>query len=762
MTGELDTALAGRYRLEAGPDGAPHQLGRGGMATVYLAHDPRHHRPVAIKVLHPDLAAVLGSERFLREIQIAAGLSHPHILPLLDSGSAGGILYYVTPLVTGGSLRDRLEKEGRLPVEEATRVAREVAGALDYAHRQGIVHRDVKPENILFTEGHAVLADFGIARACRAASTASGTEEGVILGTPEYMSPEQAFGEADIDGRSDTYSLACVTYELLTGRPPFTGDNATAVIMRKTSTTAPQVTTHAPVPLSGTVDDVVARGLARDRDVRYATVQEFARALREAFAGVAGDPAGERRTTTSRGPASIAVLPFVNASGSPDNDFLSDGISDELIHALAKVPGLRVVARTSAFAFKGSTEDARTIGRRLHVQSLLEGTLRRAGNRLRITTQMVDAANGFQLWSERFDREFDDVFAVQDEITEAIVESLRLELAPTAETGATTRNLRAYERYLEGRFHWNQRTESGMGRSLDLFGEAIMFDPTYAPALAAQAAASVTLAIYGQREPVSAMASARQAADRALAINPLLSEALSVRACVRAMHDWDWAGAEKDFREAIAADTQSPTALQWYAMNLLVPRARFDEARHAMGRARETDPLSPIVAVGWGLIHYFERDYERAVDAYRELLARSPDFGVAHFFLGQALVAAHRPDEAVTELRRAIDLAGETPEAIAMLGVAEAAAGRPDGARQALNSLASRSVSAYVSPVLIAQVLAASGETAGALTALQRAREVRATDLVWIGVRPTFDAIRLEPQFEALVDSIGLSLSGTA
>jgi serine/threonine-protein kinase len=734
-------------------------IGRGGMADVYRALDVKHGRHVAVKLLRPDVGHALGVDRFVREIEIAARLQHPNILPVYDSGSADGALYYIMPFVEGGSLRGRLREETTLPVDAVMNIVQEVADALAFAHQRNVVHRDIKPENILFSSGHAVVADFGIARAIENHGGEGLTQVGLGLGTPEYMSPEQAFGEADIDGRSDTYSLACVTYELLTGKPPFTGDNATAVIMRKTATTAPQVTTRSRVAIPGGVDEVVARALTRDRMERYATVTEFARALREALTGEG--PAATRSTRASRAPASIAVLPFVNTSGAPENDFLCDGISDELIHALAKVPGLRVVARTSAFAFKGSTEDARSIAGKLHVQSLLEGSLRRAGDRLRITTQLVDAATGFQIWSERFDREINDVFEVQDEITLSIVSSLRLELMPAAETGATTRNLRAYERYLEARFLWNQRTESGMRRSLDLFEEAIALDPSFAPALGAQAAALVTLGIYGQREPSAVMSSARAAADKALAINPVLAEALTARACIRAMHDWDWTGAEEDFRRAIESDGQSPTARQWFAMNLLVPLGRFDEARRHVTLAREADPLSPVVALGWGLIHYFERDFERAIDAYRQLLERSPEFGIAHFFLGQALLDARRPEDALSHLQRSIDLAGETPEAMAMLGVAHALAGREPEARAAMAALQARAATSYVSPVLVAQLHVALGETGAALDCLTGARDVRATDLVWIGVRPAFDAIRLEPRFENLARSISLLSSAS-
>ncbi len=735
-------------------------IGRGGMADVYRALDVKHGRPVAVKLLRPEVGASLGSERFMREIEIAARLQHPNILPVYDSGNADGALFYITPFIDGDSLRARLRREPVLPLDEVLRIVHEVADALGFAHQHNVVHRDIKPENILFSAGHAVVADFGIARAIEAVDSEHLTQAGLGLGTPEYMSPEQAFGEHEIDGRSDTYSLGCVTFELLAGRPPFTGETAAAIIVHKTVSTAPLVTTHARDRIPGAVDAVIAKALARDRGDRYATVQEFSRALREAMTPEAG---GTRRTVAaSRPAASIAVLPFVNVSGHAENDFLCDGISDELIHALAKVPGLRVVARTSAFAFKGSTEDARTIAGRLRVESLLEGTLRRAADRLRITVQLVEAESGFQRWSERYDRELTDVFDVQDEITQSIVASLRLELLPADErgAGASTRNLQAYERFLEAKFHWNQRSEGGMQKSLELLQEAIGLDPAFAPALAALAESYVTLAIYGQRSPQSVMPPARDAAERALSIQPALAEALAARGSVRAMYEWTWHEAEADFRRAIESAPQAPTAFQWYAMNLLVPLGRFDEARKQVARAREVDPLSPVVAVGWGLIHYFERDFDRAIGTYRDLLARAPDFGVAHFFLGQALVEARRSGEALAELRRAVALAGETPEIAAMLGVAHAAAGDAEQARAAVAALEARGSTSYVSPVLLAQIHAALGDESAALDALERARELRATDLAWIGVRPSFDVLRLNPRFERLMHDIALAGDG--
>src|SRR6266487_5748726 len=440
ILGRLQAALADRYAIDR-------ELGRGGTATVYLAQDRKHGRAVAVKVLRPELAAALGAERFLREIEIAARLTHPHILSLHDSGEANGFLYYVMPYLEGESLRDRLKREAQLPVEEAVRIAREVASALSYAHSHDVVHRDIKPENILLSGGEAVVADFGIARAISAAARGQLTETGIAIGTPGYMSPEQAMGSERVDGRSDLYSLACVLYEMLAGEPPFTGPSAESVARQHVAAPAPHVSVMRPVPPA--VDQAIVRALAKTPADRFATAAEFAEAFAAPPQRVRGTGRRTSRLAVGAGLAatllaaaaglfvlsrlhgtpalagrtgqSIAVLPFVNVSGAPQEEYLSDGISEELINALSQLPQLQVVARPSSFAFKGKNEDVRQIGQALQVATVRGGSVRRAANRLRVTAQLTDARNGYNLWSETYDREMGDVFVVEDEISHAIM-----------------------------------------------------------------------------------------------------------------------------------------------------------------------------------------------------------------------------------------------------------------------------------------------------------------------------------------------------
>ena len=413
----LKTALASLYRLRE-------TAGRGGMATVYLADDLKHERQVAIKVLRPELVAQNEARRFLQEIRIAARLSHPNILPLLDSGSVerdsgSALLYYVMPYVGCESLRDRLAREGRLPVDEAIRITRTIGAALDYAHRQNVLHRDIKPENILLQQGEAVVADFGIARALTEAAAEHVTERDIALGTMAYISPEQATGDPAIDGRSDLYSLACVLYEMLAGEPPFHGGSSHTVLMQHLTAAARPLRDHRPT-LSIAVECAVAQALEKEPAKRFATMQEFTAALERP---PNNDPAPQAPVGKA-----IAVLPFVNATPEPDNEYFSDGITDELISALAKIDGLEVTSRTSVFAYKGRNADVRTIGRELGVSTILEGSVRRAGDRLRINAQLTSVADGRLLWAERYDRAAGDVFDLEEEMAATIVTTLRANL----------------------------------------------------------------------------------------------------------------------------------------------------------------------------------------------------------------------------------------------------------------------------------------------------------------------------------------------
>src|SRR6266704_2699567 len=531
---DVSAALADRYAIDR-------VLGRGGMATVYVAEDLRHSRQVAIKVLRPDVAAAIGAERFLREITIAARLTHPHVLPLIDSGRAAGSLYYVMPYVRGETLRQRLVREQRLPLKDTLAIARELGGALDYAHREGFVHRDVKPENVLLVDGHAVIADFGIARAICQAGGEDVTEVGLAIGTPEYMSPEQAAGDRELDGRCDVYAFACVIYEMLAGAPPFSGASARAIVAKHLSEPPQPLRARRP-DAPAAVEQALARALAKDPADRFASVAEFTTALEETRPGAVPAIVGKTR--------SIAVLPFVNASADPENEYLCDGVTDELINALTKVDGLRIASRTSAFALKGKPQDIRAIGALLGVSAVLEGTVRKSGDRLRITAQLSAADDGRNLWSERYDRTLDDVFAVQDEISRTIVSTLRTTfLADIADPTPQryTHNLEAYSLYLKGRFCWNKRSQEGVLESISFFKQAIDHDPDYALAYSGLSDSYALQVDYRSVPVTEGYRLAREYALKALALDQSLPEAHTSLAWVLHVYDWDWPGAMREY-----------------------------------------------------------------------------------------------------------------------------------------------------------------------------------------------------------------------
>lgn len=738
----LDAALNDRYAIER-------ELGRGGMATVYLARDTKHDRQVAIKVLQPDLAVAFGAERFLREIGIAAQLSHPYIVPLIDSGKAGGLLYYVSPYIPGGSLRERLEQVGRLPLRDALRITEEVGAGLDYAHRNGFVHRDVKPENILFADGHAVLADFGIARAGATPGKPTVTGVGLALGTPEYMSPEQATGDQNLGSPSDVYSLACVLYEMLTGAPPFDAGSARA-------TMAMQIT-EAPRPLRAlrpeaptTVSRAVERALEKNPDARFASVAEFIAALNA--------PAIDRAATPTGAPRSIAVLPFVNASPDPENEYLSDGITDELIDALVKVEGLRVASRTSVFALKGKPQDVRAIGAMLGCAVVLEGTVRKAGDRLRITAQLTSTDDGRLLWSQRYDRQLDDVFAIQEEIGRTIVDTLRANWfadlsAPVGRR--STASVKAYALYLKGRYAWNKRTDEGVTEAIQCFEQAIAEDPNYAAAYAGLAD-SYSLQIDYRSVPVTeGHERAKAYARKALQVDDTLAEAHASLAWSMFIYDWDWEGAAREFRRAIALDPHYASARQWYAF-LLAARGRLEEGVTEVLMAQQLDPSSISVRRGVGWAHYYARRYDQARYYLLRAIAMNPTAAETYRILALTYTEQGDLAEAERVAREAMELPAGGSYTLATLGLVLGRAGKHDAARTVLTDLEQRAVAGYVSPVAFATIHLGLGEWGRALPWLERAYEERRGWMAYLRVNPILDSVRHEPAFEALARRMGL------
>ncbi|HEY0997042.1 MAG TPA: protein kinase [Gemmatimonadaceae bacterium] len=745
--GVVREALADRYDVQR-------VLGRGGMATVFLAEEVKHRRAVAIKVLHPEFASSFGADRFLREIGIAARLSHPHLVPLIDSGRAGELLYYVSAYIDGGSLRDRLREHGALGIGEALRIAAEAGAGLDYAHRAGFVHRDVKPENILFADAMALLADFGIARACCGDEREAVTAAGLVVGTPEYMSPEQASGASDLDARSDVYSLACVLYEMLAGEPPFTAPNPRALMARHVAETPRPVRSLRP-DVSDGVDAALARALAKDPGHRWSSIPAFLAALKE------GPPPREHLTAFAT--RSIAVLPFVNVSADANNEYLSDGITDELIGALASVDGLRVASRTSVFALKGKPIDVRSVGALLGCTVVLEGTVRGGWDRIRISASLSSTSDGRLLWSQRYDRRLDDVLAVQDEIARTIVDTLLAtsfaDLAPPAAAARRhTANARAYRLYLQGRYEWNRRTQEGVAAGIRFFEQAIAEDPGYALAYTGLSDCYALEVDYRSIPVHEGFAKAREFAHRAIALDDTLPEAHTSLAWVLFVHDWDWEGAAREFRRAIALDPGYATAHQWYAF-LLASRGLFAESLVEAHTAVELDAGSVSARRSLGWAYYYARRFDPARHHLERAIAMNPNAEETFRVLGLTLAVEGRHAEAIEVLEEAVGMEGAGAYTRATLGYAYARGGRRRDAEAILAALLELAKTEYVTPVALSTLCLGLDRTDEALDWLEAAKRDRRGWLAYLTVNPIFDPLRALPRFHALVREMRLSES---
>ncbi|HET9293417.1 MAG TPA: protein kinase [Gemmatimonadales bacterium] len=621
--GRLSTALAGRYQVER-------EIGRGGMATVYVAQDLKHDRRVALKVLHPHLASTLGPERFLREIQIAARLQHPHILPLFDSGEADTLLYYVMPFVDGQSLRDRLNQVRQIPIDEAVKIARDVAAALDYAHRHGVVHRDIKPENVMLSEGEAIVTDFGIAKAVSAAGGESLTQVGLAVGTPAYMSPEQAAGEGEPDGRSDVYSLGCVLYEMLAGSAPFTGSSVQALITKRFTEPPPAVRAIRK-EVTAELEQVVTRALARDPAERFATASQVVQALGSPKV-VTPPNATPLTTPVVAQKQSIAVLSFTDMSPQKDQDYFCEGIAEEIINALSRIDALHVASRTSTFAFKGKSEDMGEIGKKLKVATVLEGSVRKAGNRLRVSAQLVSVSNGYQLWSERYDRELEDVFAIQDEIAGSIVKALRVVLSDKEKRAiekAPTANVQAYDFYLRGRQYFHQWRKKGVEYARRMFERAMEIDPDYALAHAGAADCCSSLFTWWDASR-SNLEGADTYSRRALELDPELAEGHAARGLALTLRK-EYDEAEAEFRAAMRLDPKLFEARFYFARACLA-QGKYQEAAALFEQSSELRPedyQSPILVAevyqALGRPADAEAANRRGVQLAEERLTLNPD-----------------------------------------------------------------------------------------------------------------------------------------
>ncbi len=777
---QLDRTLGSAYAVEE-------ELGGGGMSRVFVARDTTLERRVVIKVLAEHLRGDVSVERFNREIMLVAGLQHPHIVGVLSAGALDGLPYFIMPWVEGESLRQQLAK-GPLPISQAISVLQDVARALAYAHDRGIVHRDVKPDNILLSHGAAALTDFGVAKALRSArETQDGvdaetlTQAGMSLGTPAYMAPEQAAGDEDVDARADIYALGVTAYEMLVGRPPFHGRPFSALIAAHLTETPPPLSRpDTPVGLRKLVMACLAKDPAQrppsagaivaaldDPEIRSGTWSVAATRRRRvgAIAGVGLTAilalvafllVRPRAADSATLEKSIAVLPLVNVSGDTADRYFADGMTDELISVLQTVPGLRVASRTAVFAYRRESASPEQIGRDLRVSTLLEGTVRRGGNQLRLTAQLVSADDGFTMWSQTYQSDLHDVFAVQDSIAQAIAAALRERFGDrrlAVELRKGTRDLEAYDEYLRGRYLFGQRGEDALRKSIDYFQRAIARDSAFAAAHAGLAEAYGVLPYYAPVSPDSVLALGLEAADRAIALDSALAAAFASRGGLL-INAWRWAEAEQAFRTAIRLDPEYASAHQWYGEELLI-LGHVDSAVAELRRATELDPVSAVMAASYAGALAVAGRPEEALRAGRRAVELAPDTYVARWLFGAALLYLGRNPAAIVELEAA-RAAGAPPHALGLLAYAYARTGRGREAREFLEML--RSLPDQTGAAIeVARIYLGLGQLDSAFVWLGRAVDQHDFKLnaetLW---SPIWAPLHPDPRFAALLARLNL------
>jgi serine/threonine-protein kinase len=725
----LNSALTGRYAIER-------EIGAGGMATVYLAQDVRHHRKVAIKVLRPDLSASLGgAERFLAEVRTTAALQHPNIVPLFDSGEAAGFVFYVMPFVAGETLRARLEREKTLDTATTIAIARGVALALTAAHDAGLVHRDIKPENILLVHGQPMVADFGIARAVGTAGAERLTTVGLTLGSPAYMSPEQVLGDDNIDARSDIYSLGCVIHEMLSGHAPFTGSTAQQIMARRIVGPPPELTSVSPA-----LADVVRRSLATAPQDRFQT----ALALADALAEAAHRPAAAD--------LSIVVLPFANLSPDPDNEYFADGLMEEVIADLSKVRALRVISRNSAMQLKGTTDDTRSIGRRLNVRYVLTGSVRKAGNSLRITAQLVDAANDAQLWAEKYGGTTDDVFELQERLSREIVTALEVTLTPAEEERIAERPVQtaqAFEYFSRARHDlWGYTPESiARGRSLL---NAALASGAASPALyGLLGMADVHGVVMGEPEE-EGFARAEEWAKKAFALDPSSVDGHTLM-CLIAYRRGDASTCVRHGEAALRVDPAN-VDIRIHLCSGLLLAGRHDRARKVIEPALSLDPFNALVYAFAGLP--VGGDAERCIAPLRRSIEIDPQFPPSRVALALCFAQLGRHDDALKELVRLAQNPTSDPFTQVGLRLLHALSGDAEAARQPLTDAERAAAKGDESfGYFLAAAYCQAGDHAAALEWLEHSVKVRGwMDYMFLGtIEPWLHDLRSDARFQELM-----------
>jgi serine/threonine-protein kinase len=732
------------------------------MGEVYRAHDSNLDRDVAIKILPEHLSHdAEAQERFEREAKAVAALSHPNILAIHDFGREQGVSYSVTELLEGEPLRQRLET-AQPSSRKALEYALQIALGLAAAHDRGIVHRDLKPENVFVTkEGNIKILDFGLAKIRKIQSAdETGVEEPTprrhtspwtVLGTTGYMSPEQARGE-EADYRSDIFSFGVILYEMLVGERAFEGQSRADVMAAILKEEPPALAGKRPdIPES--LNRIVARCLEKRPEERFQSARDLAFAL---------DSMGEKSwgsgVTVVKPPkitASVAVLPFSNMSPDREQDYFCEGMAEEIINALTKLEGLRVASRTSAFQFKAKGEDIRRIGEALKVKTILEGSVRTAGKRLRVVAKLVNVEDGYPIWSERYDKEMADVFAIQDEITENIVRALQVELVSGTKAKRQTADLEAYQLYLKGQYNWNHQYKDSVEKAIHFFQQAAEKDPSYALAHVGVSIAHSYLGWFGARPRTALESKAKGALEKALAIDDSLAEVHAAHGLVRQWFDYDWVAAEQEYKRAIEVCPAYVWAHCWYSI-LLAGTGRFAGAADSARHAQVLDPLAPYTHGIAGMVYVLKGDDDQAKVELGKALEIDANYVMALIFLGKTYVRQSRFDEGISLLEQAAAVGGRTSLQLGTLGWAYGEAGRRDDARRILQELQERAKQTYVCPVFLVFASMGCGKKERAFEFLEKAAQERSPGLGSLGWLE-FEGLRSDPRFDDLLRRVNLT-----
>jgi serine/threonine protein kinase/tetratricopeptide (TPR) repeat protein len=728
------------------------KIGEGGMGVVYKAEDTKLKRTVALKILHPELTRDSEArERFLLEARAAASLEHQNICSIYGIDEVENQIFIVMSYVDGLNLKEKIGS-GPLKVNEALNITLQIAEGLAEAHDKGIIHRDIKSANIMIPgKGQVKILDFGLAKLKGKSGL---TKVGNTLGTAFYMSPEQVLGK-EVDHKTDIWSLGVVLYEMVTGHLPFKGEYDQS-IMYTIMNEEPEPVTGLRTGIPMEFERILTKTLAKNPEERYQQIEgleiDIISLRKKLEMGLLKDV-----TTDTGSKPSIAVLPFRDMSPQKDQDYFCEGIAEEIINSLTQIERIRVISRTSAFVFKDKNIDAREIGKRLEVDTLLEGSIRKAGNRLRITAQLIIVTDGSHLWSERFDREMEDIFAIQDEITLSVVDNLKIKLLGKEKENIVkhyTDDQEAHNSYLKGRYFWNRRHKVGYKMALEHFQEAIVKDPLFALAYVGIADTYGVRGLFGILPPRKAFTEAKAAAKKAIDIDQTLGEIHASLGFINFYYDWDWQKAEHEFKKALKINPSYAWAHEWYAL-FLVSMARFDEAIPKAKKALELNPLSIIMNAVAGCVYWIARRFDESIMHLKKAIELDPSFLLSYVWLGSGYAILGKRDEAIATLRKGIILAGDMPYALGFLGQGLAMTGQIAEAQAILDQMNQLSSKIYVSPIYKAIVYSGLGKMNKAIKHTTEAFELREPLLAMSKTMLQLD-MRGDSRFLELLKKMGL------